>query len=139
MDTERARKLGINSVPDFIQYARSHPGALNMASSGSGTSIHLAGELFKSMTGVFMTHITYRGAGPALNDTVAGKVQIIFDNMSLDPTIIRHRSIIPTWVGAPGRPTPTPNMPTLKELVHQNATHPAHQRCPARLDIATPA
>ena len=66
MNTETAKTLGINSVPDFIRYARSHPGKLNMASSGSGTSIHLAGELFKSMTGVFMTHIPYTGSGPAL-------------------------------------------------------------------------
>lgn len=60
MNADKARQYGIQNVQDFIRYARSHPGQLNMASSGSGTSIHLAGELFKSMTGTFMTHILFR-------------------------------------------------------------------------------
>ncbi len=60
MNSKRAQELGINNVADFIKYAKSHPGKLNMASSGNGTSIHLAGELFKSRTGIFMTHIPYR-------------------------------------------------------------------------------
>ena len=61
MNAEKAKALGINTVPDFIAYARKNPGRLNMASSGNGTSIHMAGELFKSMTGTFMTHIPYTG------------------------------------------------------------------------------
>lgn len=60
MNADKARQYGIQNVQDFIRYARAHPGQLNMASSGSGTSIHLAGELFKSMTGTFMTHILFR-------------------------------------------------------------------------------
>ena len=59
-------------MADFVKYAKANPGKLNMASSGSGTSIHLAGELFKSMTGSYMTHIPYRGSGPALMDMVGG-------------------------------------------------------------------
>ncbi len=65
MNAEKAKALGINTVPDFIAYARKNPGRLNMASSGNGTSIHMAGELFKSMTGTFMTHIPYTGSAPA--------------------------------------------------------------------------
>ena len=76
MQTEKARTLGINSVNDFIKYAKAHPGKVNMASSGNGTSIHLAGELFKSMTGIYMVHLPYRGSGPALMDLVGGTAAI---------------------------------------------------------------
>lgn len=89
MNTERARQLGINSVPDFIKYARSHPGEFNMASSGSGTSIHLAGELFKSMTGVSMTHVPYTGSSPALLGLVAGQVDVMFDNLPSSMALIK--------------------------------------------------
>ena len=81
MNAEKARTLGINSVPDFIKYAKSNPGKLNMASSGNGTSIHMAGELFKSMTGTFMVHFPYRGSNPALLDLVAGNMDVMFDNL----------------------------------------------------------
>lgn len=63
MNTEKARTLGISNVQDFIRVAKARPGQLNMASSGNGTSIHLAGELFKSMTGTYMLHFPYRGSG----------------------------------------------------------------------------
>jgi tripartite-type tricarboxylate transporter receptor subunit TctC len=81
MNADKARALNINSVQDFIQYAKAHPGKLNMASSGNGTSIHLAGELFKSMGGVFMVHFPYRGSGPALLDMVGGNMDVMFDNL----------------------------------------------------------
>ena len=81
MNAEKARTLGINSVPDFIKYAKANPGKLNMASSGNGTSIHMAGELFKSMTGTFMVHFPYRGSNPALLDLVAGNMDVMFDNL----------------------------------------------------------
>jgi tripartite-type tricarboxylate transporter receptor subunit TctC len=73
--------LPVNSVSDLIKLAKSKPGKLNYASSGNGTSIHLAGELFKAMTGTFMTHIPYRGSSPALVDLVAGQVDLMFDNL----------------------------------------------------------
>jgi tripartite-type tricarboxylate transporter receptor subunit TctC len=73
--------LAVNSVSDLIKLAKSKPGKLNYASSGNGTSIHLAGELFKAMTGTFMTHIPYRGSSPALVDLVAGQVDLMFDNL----------------------------------------------------------
>jgi tripartite-type tricarboxylate transporter receptor subunit TctC len=82
MNPDKARQaLGINSVPDFIRYARANPGRLNMASSGNGTSIHLAGELFKSMTGTYMLHMPYRGSAPALMDMVGGNMDVMFDNL----------------------------------------------------------
>ncbi len=87
MNADTARALAINSVPEFIRYARSHPGKLNMASSGNGTSIHLAGELFKSMTGVFMTHIPYTGSSPALLGMLSGQVDVMFDNL---PSSLPH-------------------------------------------------
>ena len=82
-----AQKYGINSVADFIRAAKANPGKFNMASSGNGTSIHLAGELFKSMTGSFMTHLPYRGSGPALIDLMGGNVDLMFDNL---PSALPH-------------------------------------------------
>ena len=81
MNTDKAKALGINSVADFISHAKAHPGKLNMASSGNGTSIHMAGELFKAMTGTYMLHIPYRGSGPALMDMVGGSMDVMFDNL----------------------------------------------------------
>jgi tripartite-type tricarboxylate transporter receptor subunit TctC len=81
MNTEKAKSLNINTVADFIKYAKANPGKLNMASSGNGTSIHLAGELFKSMSGTYLVHFPYRGSGPALLDLVGGTMDVMFDNL----------------------------------------------------------
>ncbi|MBA2963103.1 MULTISPECIES: Bug family tripartite tricarboxylate transporter substrate binding protein [Ramlibacter] len=75
------------TVGEFIEYAKKNPGKVNMASSGAGTSVHLSGELFKSMAGIDMKHIPYKGAGPATTDLIGGQVDVIFDNM---PSIITH-------------------------------------------------
>jgi len=77
----------VKTVAEFIAYAKANPGKVNMASSGSGTSVHLSGELFKSMTGIDMIHIPYKGAAPALTDLIAGQVQVLFDNL---PSSIAH-------------------------------------------------
>src|SRR5258708_26294604 len=69
------------TVAEFIAYCKANPGKINWASSGSGTSVHLSGELFKTMTGCQMLHIPYKGAGPALTDLMAGPVHLIFDNL----------------------------------------------------------
>ena len=82
-----AAKHGIDSVDTLVKVARAHPGRFNMASSGNGTSIHLAGELFKSMTGTFMVHMPYRGSGPALIDLMAGNTDLMFDNL---PSALPH-------------------------------------------------
>ena len=73
--------LPVKNVAEFIAYCKANPGKVNMASSGSGTSTHLSGELFKSMTGCDMVHVPYKGAGPALTDLMAGQVQVFFDNL----------------------------------------------------------
>ncbi|WP_048440508.1 tripartite tricarboxylate transporter substrate binding protein [Caenimonas sp. SL110] len=75
------------TVAEFIDYAKKNPDKVNMASSGAGTSVHLSGEMFKSMAGVSMKHIPYKGAGPATVDLIGGQVDVIFDNM---PSIISH-------------------------------------------------
>jgi len=87
MNPATAQRLGVNSVPDLIKALKANPGKLNMASSGNGTSIHLAGELFKTMTGTFMVHLPYRGSGPALIDLMAGNVDVMFDNL---PSAMPH-------------------------------------------------
>ena len=115
MNTERARQLGINSVPDFIKYARSHPGEFNMASSGSGTSIHLAGELFKSMTGVSMTHVPYTGSGPALLGLVAGQVDVMFDNLPSSMALIKGGKLKAFAVTSGSRSLAMPDLPTIEE------------------------
>ena len=80
-------KLPVNSVAEFIQYAKANPGKLNMASSGNGTSIHLTGELFKTVTGTYMVHFPYRGSAPALTDLIAGNMNVMFDNL---PSALPH-------------------------------------------------
>jgi tripartite-type tricarboxylate transporter receptor subunit TctC len=70
------------TVPEFIAYAKTNPSKINMASAGSGSSQHMAGELFKMMAGIEMVHVPYRGAAPALTDLLAGQVQVMFDNLT---------------------------------------------------------
>ena len=115
MNTEKAAALRINSVDDFIKYARANPGKLSMASSGNGTSIHLAGELFKSMTGTFMTHIPYRGSGPALLDLIGGNVDVMFDNLPSAMPQIKGGKLKAFAVTSAQRSTALPDTPTLEE------------------------
>lgn len=115
MNAERAKSLGINNVLDFIKYAKAHPGQLNMASSGNGTSIHLAGELFKSMTGTFMTHIPYGGSGPAMMGMVSGSVDVMFDNLPSAMPQIKGGKLKAFAVTSAQRSTAMPDLPTIEE------------------------
>jgi tripartite-type tricarboxylate transporter receptor subunit TctC len=115
MNADKARQLGINNVQDFIKYAKGNPGKLNMASSGNGTSIHLAGEMFKHMTGIFMTHVPYRGSGPALMDLVGGNMDVMFDNLPSSMQQIKGGKLKPLAVTSARRSSALPDVPTVEE------------------------
>jgi tripartite-type tricarboxylate transporter receptor subunit TctC len=105
------------SVTEFIAYAKAHPGKINMASSGNGTSVHLSGELFMAMTGTKMTHVPYRGAAPAITDIIAGTVDVLFDNMPSSIEFIRSGKMRALAVTTDARSAALPEVPTVAETV----------------------
>jgi tripartite-type tricarboxylate transporter receptor subunit TctC len=115
LNPANAHKHGIDSVAALIRHAKSNPGRLNMASSGNGTSIHLAGELFKTMTGTFMLHLPYGGSGPALIDLMAGNTDLMFDNLPSSLPHIRSGKLRALAVTSAVRSTALPDLPTVEE------------------------
>jgi tripartite-type tricarboxylate transporter receptor subunit TctC len=109
-------KFPARDYAGFIAELKKNPGKYSYASSGTGGIGHLQTELFKNLAGVFMTHIPYTGAGPALRDTVGGQVEIIFDNVPSALPHIQAGRLIPIVVAAPQRLTGLPNVPTFKEV-----------------------
>ena len=105
----------VNSVQEFIAYAKANPGKLNFASSGSGTSIHLSGELFKVMAGVQMTHVPYKGSAPALQDLLGGQVQLMFDNLPPSLPQIKAGKLRALAVTSATRAPALPDVPTVAE------------------------
>src|SRR6516225_3239055 len=105
------------TAPEFIAYAKANPGKINVESIGAGTSNHLAGELFKLMTGVDMVHIQYRGSGPALIDLLAGQVQVGFDTMPALIEYIRAGKLRALAVTTMTRSEALPDVPTVAEFV----------------------
>jgi tripartite-type tricarboxylate transporter receptor subunit TctC len=104
-----------NSVQELIAYGKANPGKLNFASSGSGTSIHLAGELFKVSTGVQMQHVPYKGSAPALTDLMGGQVQLMFDNLPSALPHIRAGKLKALAVTSSKRAPALPDIPTIAE------------------------
>ncbi len=105
------------TVREFIAYAKANPGKINMASAGNGTANHVAGELFKMMTGVDIVHVPYRGGAPALTDLLGGQVQVVFDNMPSSIEHIRAGKLRALAVTTAERSQALPDIPTVSEFV----------------------
>jgi tripartite-type tricarboxylate transporter receptor subunit TctC len=105
------------NIPDFIAYAKAHPRQINMASAGIGTISHVAGELFAMMTGIELTHVPYRGAGPALTDMLGGQVQVMFDNAASSTEHVRSGRLHALGVTTAKRAEVLPDVPSIGEFV----------------------
>jgi tripartite-type tricarboxylate transporter receptor subunit TctC len=105
------------TVPEFIAYAKANPRQLNMASAGTGTGVHIAGELFKMMAGIDMVHVPYRGGGPALNDLLGGQVQVMFPTSIASIEHIRAGRLRALAVTTATRSEELPDIPTVAEFV----------------------
>ena len=109
--------LPVKTVAEFIAYCKANPGKINMASSGSGTSVHLSGELFKFMTGCDMLHVPYKGAGPALVDLMGGQVHVLFDNLPSSIGHIKSGKLRALAVTSAQREPSLPDLPPVAETV----------------------
>jgi tripartite-type tricarboxylate transporter receptor subunit TctC len=111
------QKVPSKTVPEFIEYLKSQPGKINFASSGSGSSLHFAGELFKLMSKTNMQHIPYRGSAPALNDLLAGNVDLVFDNMTTVLPQVREGRLRALGVASLKRTPLAPDIPAIAETL----------------------
>lgn len=107
--------LPMKTPGEFVAYAKANPGKVNFASSGTGATTHLSGELFKLQTGIEMTHVPYKGSAPALADLVAGRVEVMFDNLISATPYIQSGQLRPLGLTGPVRRPSMADVPTLKE------------------------
>jgi tripartite-type tricarboxylate transporter receptor subunit TctC len=110
-------ELPVHSVPELIELLKRNPGRYSYASSGSGTTLHLSGELFKQLAGVTIVHVPYRGSAPAMVDVLAGRVQMIFDNIPSALAQVRDGKLRPLAVTGAQRSPVAPQVPTLAEYL----------------------
>jgi tripartite-type tricarboxylate transporter receptor subunit TctC len=110
-------RVPVKTVPEFIAYAKANPGKINMASGGNGNSTHMAGELFKMMTGVDLIHVPYRGSAPALTDLLGGQVQVMFDIIASSIEHIRSGKLRALGVTTATRLEALPDVPAVGEFV----------------------
>lgn len=115
VNTAFADKNKITDVKSFLAYAKANPGKLNMASAGNGTSIHLAGELFKTQSKTFLVHIPYRGSAPAITDLIGGQAEVMFDNLPSAMSHIKGGKLRALAVTAAKRSPSLPDVPTIAE------------------------
>lgn len=108
-------KVPVKSVKELIDYSKSHPNSLNMGSAGNGTTNHLSGELFKSMTGASFTHVPYKGSGPAMADLLGNQIQLMFDNFPGSLPHVKSGKLIPLAVTGTTRSSVLPDVPTMVE------------------------
>jgi tripartite-type tricarboxylate transporter receptor subunit TctC len=116
---------GINTFADLVKYLKAHPGQVSYATPGNGTIGHMWGELFKSVTGTAMVHIPYRGAGPALNDVLAGQVAVYFDQVASSLPYVKQGKLKALAVSWSGRLEALPDVPTYGELGYANLNDPS--------------
>jgi len=109
--------LPVKNVAEFIDYAKANPGKVNYATGGVGTSLHMCGELLKTMVGIDLVHVPYRGTAPALTDLLAGRVQALFDNIPGAMGQIKGGKLRPLGVTAATRVTALPDVPAIGETV----------------------
>lgn len=109
--------LPIHTIPELIAYAKANPGKLNFASSGVGSTLHVAGELFKMMTGTDIVHVPYRGGAPALIDLMSGRVQLMFDNVPTSLQFIKAGKLRPLAVTSAKRAAVLPELPVVADFV----------------------
>lgn len=109
--------LPVRTIPEFIAYAKANPGKLSIASSGIGTSLHLSGELFKTLAGVDFVHVPYRGSAPALTDVMSGQIQGMFDNVTSSYELVRAGKVHALGVTTTDRSDVLPDVPAIADFL----------------------
>src|SRR5712672_585121 len=114
--------LPAKTVAEFVAYAKQNPGKLNFGSAGTGGTIHLAGEMFKQMAGIEMTHVPYKGAGPALTDLLSGNIQLMFDSLGTALPPVKSGLLRPLGISSAQRSPDLPDVPTIAESGYPDYT-----------------